>query len=100
MPEGLRVDVGARLAGDDLFAVADGGATTSEASIDLRPDGEDGGAQVAALLPCTAAFMAVCFQPPHSRRVTTKALGHAWRAIVGELPALAPISLPLDKSKR
>ena len=52
MPEGLRVDVGARLAGDDLFAVADGGATTSEASIDLRPDGEDGGAQVAALLPC------------------------------------------------
>ena len=54
MPEGLRVDAGAHLAGDDLFAVAGGGAraATSEASIDLRPGGEDGGAQVAALLPC------------------------------------------------
>ena len=66
----------------------------------MRPDGEDGGAQAAARMPCTAAFMALCFQPPHSRRVTSKALGHAWKAIVGALPALAPISLPLDKSKR
>ena len=68
VPEGLRVDAGAHLAGDDLFAVADGGAATSEASIDLRPGGEDGGAQVAAKMPCTAAFMALCFKPPHSRR--------------------------------
>ena len=66
----------------------------------MRPGGEDGGAQVAAKMPCTAAFMALCSKPPHSRRVTTKALGHAWKAIVGGLPALAPISLPLDKSKR
>ena len=52
------------------------------------------------MLPCTAAFMALCFKPPHSRRVTAKALGNAWKAIVERLPALAPIALPHDKSKR
>ena len=37
VPEALRVDAGARLAGDDLFAVADGGAATSDLRDRLAP---------------------------------------------------------------
>ena len=61
VPDELRVVPDADLAGRDLFTAADGGAAVPTTAIDLQADGEDGGAELAALMPCTAAFMAVCF---------------------------------------
>ena len=99
VPEGLRVDAAAHLDGD-LLAVADSGAAASDASIDLRPGGER---RRRAGCGEDAVHGGVYGTMLQAAPLAARDGEGARSRVEGDrrsLPALAPIALPHDKSKR